>query len=162
MESINNCNTFESCRQGWQLRDGVLTPVAMDNEVAADDMLQIVHCKCRIETRNSCSSLLCSCRKHGLQCVASCNNFCGVSCENASSVTYSSSDAETESASEGEVALCETIEDPADDLIEDLTEYFIHKQLHPGFTAAVGMFSYCTYIINILLFSNLKLLNILI
>jgi hypothetical protein len=60
-----------------------------------------------------------------LQCVASCKNCCGGSCENASSVTYSSSDADTASASEGEIALCEAIEDPGDDLIEDLTEYFI-------------------------------------
>jgi hypothetical protein len=51
---------------------------------------------------------------------ASCKNCCGVSCENASSITYSSSD-----ETEGEVALCEAIEDPGDDLIEDLVEYFI-------------------------------------
>jgi hypothetical protein len=110
---------------GWQLRDGVLTPVAMDIQAAPDNQLQIVRCKCKIETRNLCSSLVCPCRKHGLQCVASCKNRCGVSYGNPSSVTYCSSDAETDSASEGEVALCEAIEDPGDDLNEDLMEYFI-------------------------------------
>jgi hypothetical protein len=43
---------------GWQLRDGVLTSVAMDIEAAPDDLLQIVRCKCKIEKRNPCSLLV--------------------------------------------------------------------------------------------------------
>jgi hypothetical protein len=77
---------------GWQLEDSALIPVATDIAAAPDDLLKVVRCKCRSESRNPCSSTLCSCRKHGLQCVVACKNCCGVSCDNASTVDYCASD----------------------------------------------------------------------
>jgi hypothetical protein len=107
---------------GWQLEDSALIPVATDIAAAPDDLLKVVRCKCRSESRNPCSSTLCSCRKHGLQCVAACKNCCGVSCDNASTVDYCASDNDTDTASEGDV---DCYEDPGDDLDEDTMEYVL-------------------------------------
>ena len=107
---------------GWKLQDGAFIPIGTDIEPAPEDLLKIVRCKCKSDSRNPCSSNICSCRKNGLQCVASCKNCCGVSCENRSSVTYSSTDCDTDTASEGE---WEYNKDPGDDLDDDTAEFFL-------------------------------------
>jgi len=46
------------------------------------DILDLVKCKCKMETRQPYSSV-CSCVKHGLPCLTACKHCCGESCENA-------------------------------------------------------------------------------
>ena len=80
--------TFMACAimpedWGWQLKEGRYIPVATDIAAAPDDMLTIIRCKCKMETKHPCSSQLCTCFKHGLTCVAACKNCNGCDCENA-------------------------------------------------------------------------------
>jgi hypothetical protein len=67
---------------GWKVSEGQFVPIATDLEVAPSDILNVVRCKCRSDTQRSCTSQLCSCRKHGLLCVAACKNCNGEACEN--------------------------------------------------------------------------------
>jgi hypothetical protein len=52
-------------------------------DVAPPDILNVVRCKCSAETANPCNTQVCSCRKHGLQCVSACKNCIGIACCNA-------------------------------------------------------------------------------
>jgi len=67
---------------GWKLHDQHLIPVATDAPVAPDNILNVVRCKCHISSRKPCNTMLCLCRKHGLECVTACKNCHGVDCEN--------------------------------------------------------------------------------
>ena len=49
---------------GWKESDGALIPVTTDLAPAPNERLQIVRCNCQTD----CSTLRCSCRKHGLNC----------------------------------------------------------------------------------------------
>ena len=71
-------------------------PVATDQDAAPADILNVVRCKCRMDTGNPCSSHLCSCRKHGLHCVPACKNCTGTSCSNADISITGLSDSEDE------------------------------------------------------------------
>ena len=67
---------------GWKLHDGHFAPIATDTPVAPDNILNVVRCKCHISSRSPCSTMLCSCRKHGLECVTACKNCRSTDCEN--------------------------------------------------------------------------------
>jgi hypothetical protein len=105
---------------GWKTVDGHCMPVATDLDVAPSDILSIVRCKCRVDIQNSCNSMLCSCRKHGLQCVAACKNCIGISCCNASAVDshLSDSDDENVEAIDAESNIQEMVE-------EDCLDFFM-------------------------------------
>lgn len=81
---------------GWQLVDGQYMPVATNMDVAPPDILNVVRCKCSAETANPCNTQVCSCRKHGLQCVSACKNCIGIACcnagTNATDLSFSDSD----------------------------------------------------------------------
>ena len=62
---------------GWKLENGVYAPITSKMPCAPPDLLNFVRCKCK----TGCTSNLCSCRKHGLSCVAACKN-CRGDCEN--------------------------------------------------------------------------------
>ena len=62
---------------GWEMEEGTYTPTKSTKEVAPSELLEFIRCKCKA----GCSSSLCSCKKHGLQCVFACKN-CRGSCEN--------------------------------------------------------------------------------
>jgi hypothetical protein len=64
---------------GWGLNNGRLVPVQIEGQVAPDSVLTVVRCKCK----GDCSSALCSCKKHGLQCVTVCSNCHSTDCSNA-------------------------------------------------------------------------------
>lgn len=51
---------------GWKAENGVLVPTPTDLKPAPDDVLNVISCKCRIMRKNTCSSQVCSCKKHGL------------------------------------------------------------------------------------------------
>jgi len=74
---------------GWKLKDAMYVPVATDLKAAPRDILNVISCRCRSSTgtRQQCSSTMCSCRKHGLQCVAACLHCNGEDCDNASHPT---------------------------------------------------------------------------
>jgi len=62
---------------GWKLCDGHFVPIATDASVSGtDNILNIVYCKCHILSQNPCSTMLCSCCKHGLEYVTACKNCC--------------------------------------------------------------------------------------
>ena len=42
----------------------------------------IIRCKCKISTKNPCSSIMCTCRKNGLPCLSSCIGCRGEECSN--------------------------------------------------------------------------------
>ena len=71
---------------GWTVANDRLVPVTTDLQPAPDDLLNVITCKCKVTTKKPCSSQLCSCRKHGLPCLASCKYCCGEDCENAAHV----------------------------------------------------------------------------
>ena len=64
------------------MKDGLI-PIALDGPVAPDHILNVIRCKCK----GNCSSTLCSCRKHGLQCVTACSNCHGTDCTNMQTIT---------------------------------------------------------------------------
>jgi len=55
---------------GWKIENDMFVPIKTDIKAAPDDLLNIISCKCQMVRKNPCSSQLCSCQKHGLQCVA--------------------------------------------------------------------------------------------
>lgn len=68
---------------GWKLSNGVYVPITSDMEPAPPELLDIIKCKCKLESgRLPCSSLVCSCRKHGLPCISACKNCIGELCTN--------------------------------------------------------------------------------
>ena len=66
---------------GWRAENGQLVPIQIEGDVAPEHILKLVRCGCK----GDCSSLLCSCRKHGLHCVSACRNCLGNDCSNARS-----------------------------------------------------------------------------
>lgn len=65
---------------GWENSKGVLEPINSIKQIAPENLLKFIRCKCEVNcTRN------CSCRKNGLQCVAACKNCHGL-CTNSTQV----------------------------------------------------------------------------
>ena len=80
--------TLDECEQnpeewGWKNVNNLLLPVMTDKEVAPENLLGIIRCKCKLSSRNVCGTNLCSCRKSGLKCVAVCEGCRGDDCNNA-------------------------------------------------------------------------------
>jgi len=71
---------------GWELIDGVLSPISTDRAAAPDRVLKIVSCGCKATCRKTCK-----CRKAGLFCTAMCSSCCGQTCENSTPVNYDDS-----------------------------------------------------------------------
>ncbi len=64
---------------GWKESDGTLIPVTTDLDPAPNELLRIVRCNCLTD----CSTLRCSCKKHGLNCSVACGNCRGSGCCNS-------------------------------------------------------------------------------
>lgn len=64
---------------GWRLSEGAMVPRETDQRPAPDELLDVVVCNCK----KDCTSKLCSCRKHGLECTTACGICKGVSCTNS-------------------------------------------------------------------------------
>ena len=60
-----NVDPLEWC---WKLNENSLVPNMTDLDPTPSNLLQFVKCKCKTENRR-CSRLICSCRKHRLECV---------------------------------------------------------------------------------------------
>ena len=61
---------------GWNLTDGIFTPIQTTVDCAPPELLKFVRCKCN----TGCASANCSCKRHGLSCVPACKN-CRGDCE---------------------------------------------------------------------------------
>ena len=71
---------------GWKQAEDKFVPIRTDLEPAPPDILNIIHCKCKSLSQNQCGSNRCTCRKHGLKCVTTCEECRGDSCQNAQKV----------------------------------------------------------------------------
>ena len=63
---------------GWQIKENKITHILTDLPPAPQNLLKI-RCQCK----TGCSSHVCNCRKHGIDCSTECRN-CGGNCSNGS------------------------------------------------------------------------------
>ena len=66
---------------GWKQEGSSFVPVKTDNDVAPAELLKFIRCNCK-SLNNMCNSMICTCRRYGLKCVASCGKCRGEICEN--------------------------------------------------------------------------------
>lgn len=72
---------------GWILTEnGTLKPVATENQIAPEDLLKYVRCKCKLSSAKPCNTNTCSCKKNGLPCVQACGDCRGEGCYNSEKV----------------------------------------------------------------------------
>ena len=67
---------------GWKKENTLLQPIMTDFDPAPEGLLKFIRCKCKLSSRNPCSSNICSCHKHGLKCVTACGDCHGKDCHN--------------------------------------------------------------------------------
>ena len=77
-----NLKCLEPTEWGWVGTNGILFPIKTDQIVAPENLLKIIRCKCKLESRNTCGSNLCSCVRNGLKRVLACGNCRGEECNN--------------------------------------------------------------------------------
>ncbi|VDI39228.1 Hypothetical predicted protein [Mytilus galloprovincialis] len=73
---------------GWYTSENKLMPVRCLLPPAPQKLLKVIRCNCK----QNCDSRRCSCRKHGIDCSASCGECRGINCSNSSIVTQSDLD----------------------------------------------------------------------
>ena len=78
---------FYKQRNGWM-------PIKTDLEAAPKIVLKIVRCNCKMSSRNTCGTMLCSCRKNGLPCGKACGDCQGKNCLNISLAYVTNEDME--------------------------------------------------------------------
>ena len=77
---------FDPKQWGWKLNRNTLSPIMTDINVAPENLLKFVRCKCKLSSKNPCGTKMCSCRKNGLKCVTACKDCQGESCNNAEEI----------------------------------------------------------------------------
>lgn len=65
---------------GYHEQNGKLYPIMTDLPPAPEKLLAVVTCACK----SGCSTMRCSCRKHGLKCTHACSGCRGQMCSNES------------------------------------------------------------------------------
>lgn len=58
----------------WKLEKNYLVAIKMNIDHATDFLINFIRCKCKIKTKNPCGTTHCSCCKHSLKYVATCND----------------------------------------------------------------------------------------
>ena len=58
-----------------------LTPVRTSKAVALENLLEVTRCRCEAK-KNQCGANVCTCRKHGIKCMAACGGCHGETCNN--------------------------------------------------------------------------------
>ena len=81
-KSLTSCE-LKPEEWGWKVVDGQYLPIFTDCDPAPKDLMDVVKCKCKTDTKRPCSSQLCSCVKHGVPCLAACKHCNGAQCANA-------------------------------------------------------------------------------
>ena len=71
--------SLDATAYGWRKKDGKFLPVKTDVPPAPNYLLEVIHCNCK----TGCSTLKCTCRRHGLEYTFACGDCKGSSCSNA-------------------------------------------------------------------------------
>ena len=79
-------NRLNPKQWGWKLEGSAFTPTMTDLNAAPDNLLKFVRCKCKLSSKNPCSTNMCSCRKNGLKCVTACGDCHGEGCNNSEEI----------------------------------------------------------------------------
>ena len=69
---------------GWHVEGGKMHPIFMQCQPGPPEVMKIICCSCK--SKQPCSSQLCTCRKHGMKCIAACGHCHGTDCDNAETV----------------------------------------------------------------------------
>ena len=64
---------------GWKKDGDHLVPIPTTKEVAPENLLMVIRCKCKSK-KNTCGTNLCTCRKHGIKCLPACGGCHGEDC----------------------------------------------------------------------------------
>ena len=75
-------DVLEPCDWGWFTNNGKLFPTMTDQEPAPASLLNYIRCNCKLTSKNTCGTNLCSCRRNGLKCVRACGECRGMNCNN--------------------------------------------------------------------------------
>ena len=75
----------------WKVYQNFFAVIIIDLEPAPKDLLNFVCYNCKITSRNTCGTNLCSCPKRGSTCVAECGDCRGQSCNKSSVETEDNS-----------------------------------------------------------------------
>ena len=73
---------------GWMTTDENLVAVMTDLLPAPDELLRVIRCDCTTD----CSTAICSCRKHSLECSPACGQCRGIGCSNNTAADISDED----------------------------------------------------------------------
>ena len=57
---------------GWKVEKGALVPITTDKEAGPQNLLNFIRCKCKLTSKNTCGTNICSCRKNGLCVLCPC------------------------------------------------------------------------------------------
>lgn len=79
MEWMGCSDEMEPTEWGWRVEGNKLVPMMTDKSPAPEVLIQMVHCNCS----GGCSTLRCSCRKHGLECTSACGHCQDGNCDNS-------------------------------------------------------------------------------
>ena len=71
---------LSATERGWGIKNEQMQPTKTDLGCAPSELLSLsIRCNCKA----GCSTLRCSCRKHGLVCTPACGECRGLSCSNS-------------------------------------------------------------------------------
>ena len=73
---------------GWEVVRNMLSPIISNLEIAPANLNNVIRCNCSTSSKNPCSSKICSCKKFGISCVASCGNCRGEDCCNVKEIKF--------------------------------------------------------------------------
>ena len=79
-------NNLDPKQWGWKLEGSVFAPTMTDLAAAPDSLLKFVRCKCKLTSKNPCSTNICSCFKNGLKRVTACGDCHGEVCSNSEEI----------------------------------------------------------------------------
>jgi len=71
---------------GWKLEGSVFTTIMTDLDATPDSLLKSARCKCKLSSKNPCSTNVCSCHKNGLKYVTACGDCHGEGCNSSKEI----------------------------------------------------------------------------
>ena len=81
-----NEGVFDPVEWGWKHYQGLLMPTTTDQPAAPENVLKFVRYNCKMTSRNTCGTQLCSCQRNGLKCVVACGDCRGEGCNNVETI----------------------------------------------------------------------------
>jgi len=77
-----NTDCLQAVDWGWMLKDGAYVPIDTDLPPGPQELMKVIHCQCNPSADNPCGSQRCTCRRHGIPCLAGCLHCFGEKCTN--------------------------------------------------------------------------------